>query len=167
MIAPRDPRRGGALADHIRRRGLRVAQRSRGERLSAACEICLADTLGEFGLFYRLAWVALVGGSLVPHGGQNPLEPARLGCPTLLGPYTHNFAAIAPHLVRAGAARRVADGAELLAALSALLPDRAARRRMAAQGRAVADEVASAGQETLARLGPLLDRTLGPTDANA
>jgi 3-deoxy-D-manno-octulosonic-acid transferase len=167
VIAPRDPKRGGALADHIRRCGLRVAQRSRGEPLSAACEICLADTLGELGLLYRLAWVALVGGSLVPHGGQNPLEPARLACPILLGPYTHNFAAIASHLVRAGAARRVADGAELLTALGALLPDRAGRRRMAAQGRAVADEVALAGQETLARLGPLLDRTLGPADASA
>ena len=94
-------------------------------------------------------------------------EPARLGCPTLLGPHTHNFAAIAAHLVRAGAARRIADGAELLAALGALLPDRAGCQRMAAQGRAVADAVAIAGQETLARLRPLLDRTLGPADASA
>jgi 3-deoxy-D-manno-octulosonic-acid transferase len=167
VVAPRDPTRGDALADAIRCRGFQLAQRSRGEPLSAACEICLADTLGELGLLYRLAWVALVGGSLVPHGGQNPLEPARLGCPTLLGPCTHNFAAIAAHLVRAGAARRVADRTELLAVLGALLPDRAARGRMAAQGRAVADEVAIAGQETLARLGPLLIRTLGPADASA
>ena len=103
----------------------------------------------------------------MPHGGQNPLEPARLGCPILLGPHTHNFAEIAARLVQAGAARRVADGADLVTALTALLPDRARRVRMAAQGRAVADEVAIAGQETLARLGPLLDRTLGPADASA
>jgi 3-deoxy-D-manno-octulosonic-acid transferase len=167
MIAPRDPARGDALADAIRRRGLRVAQRSRGERLDAAGAIYLADTLGELGLLYRQASIALVGGSLVAHGGQNPLEPARLGCPTLLGPHTWNFAELAARLVRAGAARRVADGADLLATLSALLLDRESRARMAAQGRAVADEIASAGRETLARLGPLLDRTLGPRDASA
>jgi 3-deoxy-D-manno-octulosonic-acid transferase len=167
MIAPRDPARGHTLAKVIRRRGLRVAQRSRGERLDAACAIYLADTLGELGLLYRQASIALVGGSLVAHGGQNPLEPARLGCPTLLGPHTWNFAELAARLVRAGAARRVAGGAGLLATLTALLPDRESRARMGAQGRAVADEVAGAGQETLARLGPLLDRTLGRRDAGA
>jgi 3-deoxy-D-manno-octulosonic-acid transferase len=167
MIAPRDPRRGDALAADIRRRGFRLAQRSRDEPLEAGCEVYLADTLGELGLFYRLAWTALVGGSLVPHGGQNPLEPAHLGCPTLLGPHTHNFAEIAVRLVQAAAAHRVADGADLVAALTALLPDRARRARMAVQGLQVADEVAMAGQETLAKLGPLLDRTLGPADASA
>jgi 3-deoxy-D-manno-octulosonic-acid transferase len=167
MIAPRAPGRGDALAADIRRRGLRLAQRSRDEPLDGACAIYLADTLGELALLYRLAWVALVGGSLVPHGGQNPLEPARLGCPTLLGPHTHNFAEVAARLVQAGAAHRVADKGELVAALTALLPDRASRARMAAQGHAVADEVAMAGQETLAKLGPLLDRALGPADASA
>jgi 3-deoxy-D-manno-octulosonic-acid transferase len=167
MIAPRAPGRGDALAADIRRRGLRLAQRSRDEPLDGACAIYLADTLGELALLYRLAWVALVGGSLVPHGGQNPLEPARLGCPTLLGPHTHNFAEVAARLVQAGAAHRVADKGELVAALTALLPDRGSRACMAAQGLAVADEVAMAGQETLAKLGPLLDRALGPADASA
>jgi 3-deoxy-D-manno-octulosonic-acid transferase len=167
MIAPRAPGRGDALAADIRRRGLRLAQRSRNEPPDAGCEVCLADTLGELGLFYRLAAIALVGGSLVPHGGQNPLEPARLGCPTLLGRHTHNFAEIAARLVGAGGAQTVADGAELIAALSALLQDRARRARMAQQGLAVADAVALAGRETLARLGPLLDRALGPADASA
>ncbi len=103
----------------------------------------------------------------MPHGGQNPLEPARLGCPTLLGPHTHNFAEIAARLVEAGAAQPVADGADLVAALSVLLESRARRVRMAQQGLAVADEVAMAGTETLAKLGPLLDRALGPADASA
>jgi 3-deoxy-D-manno-octulosonic-acid transferase len=167
MIAPRAPGRGDALAADITRRGLRVAQRSRDEPLDGACAIYLADTLGELGLFYRLASIALVGGSLVPHGGQNPLEPARLGCPTLLGPHTHNFAEIAARLVQTGAAQPVADGADLVTALSALLERRERRARMAAQGLAVADEVAIAGGETLAKLGPLLDRALGPADASA
>jgi 3-deoxy-D-manno-octulosonic-acid transferase len=167
MIAPRAPGRGDALAADIRRRGLGVAQRSRREPPDAGCEVYLADTLGELGLLYRLAWVALVGGSLVPHGGQNPLESARLGCPTLLGPHTQNFAEIVARLARVGAVRRVADGPDLVVALTALLPDRARRARMAAQGLQMADEVAMAGQETLAKLGPLLDRALGPADATA
>jgi 3-deoxy-D-manno-octulosonic-acid transferase len=101
----------------------------------------------------------------VPHGGQNPLEPARLGCPILLGPHIKNFTEIGTRLVKAGAAQPVADGLDLIAALTALLPDRASRARMAAQGRSVADEVAITGRETLAELGPLLDRALGRADA--
>jgi 3-deoxy-D-manno-octulosonic-acid transferase len=166
MVAPRAPGRGDALAADIRRRGLRVAQRSRDEPLDIGCDIYLADTLGELGLLYRLAGVALVGGSLVPHGGHNPLEPARLGCPILLGPHIGNFAEIAARLEQAGAARRVADGADLVAALGALLPRRARRASMAARGVAVADAVALAGQETMTKLRPLLDRTLGPADAS-
>jgi 3-deoxy-D-manno-octulosonic-acid transferase len=167
MIAPRDPGRGSALADDIRHRGFRLAQRSRGAPLDASCDVYLADTLGELGLFYRLAWIALVGGSLVPHGGQNPLEPARLGCPILLGPHTQKFTEIGARLAKAGAAQPIADGADLVATLAALLPDRASRARMAAQGRAVADEVAITGRETLAKLGPLLDQAFGPADAGA
>jgi 3-deoxy-D-manno-octulosonic-acid transferase len=166
LIAPRHPARGDRLAGEIRRRGLRLAQRSRSEPLDAG-DVYLVDTLGELGLFYRLAAIALVGGSLVPHGGQNPLEPARLGCPSLLGPHTHNFADIAARLVQAGAASRVTDGAALAQALAALVPDRAGRARMAAEGLAVTDAVAGAGRETLAKLGPLFDRTLGPADASA
>ena len=165
MIAPRDPARGDRLADAIGGQGLRLARRSRAEHLRADCAIYLADTLGELGLFYRLAWVALIGGSLVPHGGQNPLEAARLGCPILLGPHTANFAEVAARLLQAGAARRVEDGAALASALATLLTDRSGRLCMAARGPAVADEVSTAGEETLARLGPLLDRTVGPADA--
>jgi 3-deoxy-D-manno-octulosonic-acid transferase len=167
VIAPRDPARGHRLADSIRDRDLRLAQRSRSEPLNCACAIYLADTLGELGLFYRLAWVALVGGSLVPHGGQNPLEAARLGCPILLGPHTANFAEISTRLLQAGAARPVEDGVALASALATLLTDRSGRLRMAAQGLAVADGVSAAGRETLTLLGPLLDRTFGPADARA
>jgi 3-deoxy-D-manno-octulosonic-acid transferase len=165
IIAPRDPARGDRLADAIRGQGFRMAQRSRAEPLGADCAIYLADTLGELGLLYRLARVALVGGSLTPHGGQNPLEAARLCCPILLGPHTANFAEIATRLLQAGGARRVADSAALASALGALLTDRAARLSMAERGHAVADEVSAAGRETLGRLGPLLDRTVGPADA--
>jgi 3-deoxy-D-manno-octulosonic-acid transferase len=167
MIAPRDPGRGGALAQSMRQMGFAVVRRSGGESPSDGCAIYLADTLGELGLWYRLAWIALVGGSLVPHGGQNPLEPARLGCPMLLGPHHQNFAEIGQQLVQAGAARRVVNDADLLATLRALLPDRASRARMAAAGFAVASRAALIGAETHAKLAPLLARAVGPVDAGA
>jgi 3-deoxy-D-manno-octulosonic-acid transferase len=110
--------------------------------------------------------VALVGGSLVPHGGHNPLEPARLGCPILLGPHGWNFAEIRARLVQAGGALEVSE-AELLPALGALLADPGRRGRMATAASAVAEEAALAGLETQARLAPLLTRLLGAADAGA
>jgi 3-deoxy-D-manno-octulosonic-acid transferase len=86
-----------------------------------------------------VASVALVGGSLVPHGGQNPLEPARLGCPILLGPHTANFEEPVARLLAAGGALRVPDAAALAPAVDGMLsePDRA--RAMAEAAAAVAD----------------------------
>jgi 3-deoxy-D-manno-octulosonic-acid transferase len=89
VIVPRHPHRGAAVAAEAE--GLASARRAAGETPGPGAAVYVADTLGELGLFYRLAGACLVGGSLVPHGGQNPLEPARLGCPILLGPHTANF----------------------------------------------------------------------------
>jgi len=166
VVAPRDPARGDPLAEASRNLGLVVAQRSHGARLDAGCGVYVADSLGELGLFYRLARAALMGGSLVPHGGHNPLEPARLGCPIVLGPHGWNFAEIGARLVQAGAALRIGR-AELLPALRALLSDRALRDRMAAAATAFAEAASHAGLETHARLAPLLARLLGPPDAGA
>jgi 3-deoxy-D-manno-octulosonic-acid transferase len=168
IIAPRHPERSAALAAWLQDRGIRVARRSLGALPEPTGPLYLADTMGELGLFYRLAMVALIGKSLVAGGGQNPLEAARLGCPVLFGPHMANFAAPAAALLEAGAARQVADPAALAAALAELLGDPATRARMAERGRAVA-----AGHEagvlgaTLAALAPLLERTLGPVDAGA
>ena len=105
ILAPRHPERGAALATEAGT--LPTPRRSTGALPGPETAIYIADTLGELGLLYRLARLALVGGSLVPHGGQNPLEPARLGCPILLGPNTANFADIAARLLAAGGARLV------------------------------------------------------------
>jgi 3-deoxy-D-manno-octulosonic-acid transferase len=89
IIVPRHTERGAEL---LALSGLRpTARRAAGELPRRDTAIYLADTMGELGLFYRVARLAFVGGSLVPHGGQNPLEPARLGCPVLAGPFTENF----------------------------------------------------------------------------
>ena len=167
VIVPRHPADAGRWGRQARQAGLRVAQRSRGQPVQGRCAVYLADTLGELGLFYRLAWVALVGGSLVPHGGQNPLEAAKLGCPILLGPHLQNFSEMREELIQAGAATPVADGEEMRAALGVLLRDRPRRFEMARRGRDLAERVAPAGRETLVLLGPLLDQTLGKAHASA
>ncbi len=163
IIAPRHPERGQALLERARQGGLASAQRSKCQSPDPDCALYLADTLGELGLFYRLAGVAFVGKSLVPHGGQNPLEPARLGCPVVFGCHMDNFEDMAADLVRAGAARRVADAGELAAVVAALLRDPGARTRMAERARGAA----AAQTDVLGATLDVLDRTLGPADASA
>lgn len=167
VIAPRHPERGDAIAALARRRGLSLAQRSRSEAAGPDCAVYLADTLGELGLFYRLARVALLGGSLVPHGGQNPLEAARLGCPPVFGPHTGNFEEITSALETTGAALRVADAAALAGVVSELLRDPAARACLAERARAAAESEREVLPSTLHALAPLLERALGPEHAAA
>jgi 3-deoxy-D-manno-octulosonic-acid transferase len=116
----------------------------------------VADTLGELGLLYRVAGIALVGGSLVPHGGQNPLEPARLGCALLHGPFMRNFAEIAEALAAAGASRTVQDAATLTDAVAALLADPTRRGEMAAAAAGVADAEAHVLDAVMEELAPFL-----------
>ncbi|MFC7737132.1 3-deoxy-D-manno-octulosonic acid transferase [Roseomonas sp. GCM10028921] len=149
ILAPRHPERGPGLARELD--ALPVALRSRGELPGADTALYVADTLGELGLLYRLAGAALIGGSLVPHGGQNPLEAARLGCPVLLGPHTANFTAIVDRMVEAGAALRVAGPAALAEAAAGVLthPERvramtSAAARIAADAGALPERMAAA-----------------------
>jgi 3-deoxy-D-manno-octulosonic-acid transferase len=154
IIAPRHPERGPALARDLAAH--RLALRSTGFLPGPETEIYLADTLGELGLLYRVAGAALIGGSLVPHGGQNPLEAARLGCPILLGPHTANFTVIADRMLAAGAALRVADSAALAEAAHLVLTgtDRArsmttAAARIAADAGALPERMAAAIESLL------------------
>ena len=127
IVAPRHPDRGAELAA-----SLHAPRRSAGEPPPADAGIWIADTMGELGLWYRLARVAFVGRSLLPPGGgQNPLEPARLRCPVVVGPYTTNFTDPVARLREADAIAEVADSAELATAVSALLRDETARRAQA------------------------------------
>jgi 3-deoxy-D-manno-octulosonic-acid transferase len=124
IIAPRHPERGADLAVT-----LRAPRRGAGEAPPAEAGIWIADTMGELGLWYRLAQAAFVGRSLrAPGGGQNPLEPARLRCPVILGPHTGNFTDPVARLREADAVREVRDAASLADAVSALLGDENARR---------------------------------------
>ena len=90
----------------------------------------VVDTLGELLNFYAAADVAFVGGSLVPIGGHNVLEPAALGVPVVVGPYMFNFAEISANLTTVGASLQVLDGDELGAAITRLFADSALRKRV-------------------------------------
>ena len=147
-------------------RGLCVARRTAGEAITNDTEIYLADTMGELGLFYSLAGIAFVGGSLAPKGGHNPFEAARLDCAILHGPEIGNCAAMAAALAAAGAAETVTDAETLARAVSALLCD----RQLRADRAAAAESVAAAGtgvlDAVLERLAPWLD-SIAPIEARA
>src|SRR5207245_3963202 len=104
-------------------RGLRTARRARGQPVTSEIDVYLADTMGELGLFYSLAGIAFVGGSLVAKGGHNPFEAARLDCAVLHGPDISNCAGMATALAAADAAEAVSGPAALAQAVSTLLAD--------------------------------------------
>jgi 3-deoxy-D-manno-octulosonic-acid transferase len=157
LVVPRHPVRADEIGALLKRRGLVVARRSRGETITAATDIYLCDTLGETGLFYRLAEIVFVGGSLTPRGGHNPLEPALLDCAILHGPDMSNCAAMAGDLDRSGGAITVADADELTASVGRLLADPADRRRRADAAVEVARRESGVLDAVLARLAPWLD----------
>lgn len=149
IVAPRHPQRGAEVAAIVQGAGLSASRRSTGLQPDRATDVYVADTVGELGLFYRLSPLVFMGGSLVPHGGQNPIEPAKLGAAILHGPHVHNFSDVYAAIDRAGGALPVADGQALTAALADLLADTALTRDMA-----------RAGAETVESLGGALERTL-------
>ena len=157
LLVPRHPNRGDEVAALVRARGLSLAQRSRDEPVTADTDVYLADTLGEMGLWYRIAPVSFVGGSLVEVGGHNPFEPALLGSAILFGPHVRNFIDAYRRLERAGAAVLVHDETELAEAVIATLPpDRAAE--MAAAAWAACSEGAEVTDAVLDAVGALIDR---------
>lgn len=137
VIVPRHPERFDAVAGLIESQDWPLARRSRGEPPVAEKGVYLADTMGELLRLYAMADVAFVGGSLVPVGGHNPLEPAALGRAVLSGAQTFNFAEITPALIAAGGARQVDDADALAREVTALLQDDDARQAMGDAGRAL------------------------------
>lgn len=153
IVVPRHPHRGGDVAARASAEGLRSAQRSQGGRPHGSIDLYVADTLGELGLFYRLTSLVFLGGSLVEHGGQNPIEPARLGAAVLHGPHIFNFTQVYRALDGAGGARCVADADDLAAALADFLAEPAR-----------IDAIARAGAAALAPFEGAVDRTLAVLD---
>ncbi|HET8731756.1 MAG TPA: lipid IV(A) 3-deoxy-D-manno-octulosonic acid transferase [Moraxellaceae bacterium] len=134
ILVPRHPERFENVASTIQQKRFTLARRSRNEAVTPDTAVLLGDTMGELMLWFALADIAFVGGSLVPVGGHNVLEPMALDVPTLSGPYIHNFQTIADELVAAGALQLVTAD-ELAKASCALLdhPEMANARVQAAR----------------------------------
>jgi 3-deoxy-D-manno-octulosonic-acid transferase len=156
VLAPRHPERGPGIIEIARVAGLSSALRSRGELPGSSTEIYVADTLGELGLIYRIAPIVFIGGSLVGHGGQNPIEAAKLGVAILHGPHVGNFAEIYSALDAAGGAELVSDTGKLTVRVGAWLKDTEARNKVAQTGLKAMDTLAGALDRTVAALDPYL-----------
>ncbi len=157
ILAPRHPERGEQISDLIGQHGLSVVQRSLGEKIDDQTDVYLADTLGEMGLWYRIAPVSFVGGSLTAVGGHNPFEPAALGSAILYGPNVHNFADIYQRLHEGSAAHLVRSEDDLAEAVDRYLqPDQAATLASAAW--AVSSDGAGATEKVFELLKPYIDK---------
>lgn len=140
ILAPRHPERASGLHDQAASRGLQLHRLSvRDDAAAGRADGILVDTLGELAGLWPLAEVAFVGGSLVPVGGHNVLEPASCGVPVVFGPHTHHIAEPADALERQGGAIRVADGLELGRAWTELLRDDRRRTEMGARAAGVVE----------------------------
>jgi 3-deoxy-D-manno-octulosonic-acid transferase len=156
VIAPRHPERGGAIASMLKAQGLAVTQRSLGELPERDSDIYVADTIGELGTLYALSPVAFIGGSLVAHGGQNPIEAIRHGAAIVTGPHWQNFQDAYSALLRHRGAVEARDAAGLAQAIGNLLTDSAERERMRTSANDALAGLSGALSRTLAALAPLL-----------
>ena len=153
VIAPRHPNRADEVEEIFKQAGLTVARRSRKEKITKKTDVYLADTIGEMGLVYRLGQVAFVGGSLIPFGGQNIIEPARLGKAVVCGRYMMNFTEIVARAEKADALFVAEQPQDLATILTDLLTD----KKLLAQKQKNAQVFADAESNVLDRLMPELE----------
>ena len=156
IIAPRHPERGPGIVDIASVAGLPAAMRSRGHLPDRATEIYVVDTIGELGLVYRLSPIVFMGGSLVRHGGQNPIEAAKLGAAILHGPYVSNFTEIYAALDDVHGAEEINDVSKLAVRFGAFLADAKTRGAMSKAARETVELLGGALERTLAALEPYL-----------
>jgi 3-deoxy-D-manno-octulosonic-acid transferase len=158
IIVPRHPERGKGLAASLGGLGLKTQLRSRSPDIAPETEIYIADTIGELGTFYAISNIALVGGSLIERGGQNPIEAVRLGACVLTGPYTHNFKDAYRALVREGGAIEVRSSDDIARHVTRLHADRAAAETMRAGANRALESMSGALDKTLGAIQPFLEK---------
>jgi 3-deoxy-D-manno-octulosonic-acid transferase len=157
IIVPRNPKRGKKIAFQIRRQGINVTLRSSGDPISTESEIYVGDTMGEMGLFLRIASIVFIGKSLVPLGGQNPLEAARLNCAIIHGPYMKNFEEISILLKKANASKQVLNSEDLISSIKKLIEDTTYCKNIAAAAKAVVDNESGVLDSVQTELKPFID----------
>jgi 3-deoxy-D-manno-octulosonic-acid transferase len=152
VVVPRHPQRFDEVAALIRSRGLAFQRRSDDQPVAPTTRIWLGDSMGEMFAFYTAVQIAYVGGGLLPFGTHNLIEACSVGCPVIVGPYTHNFAAVAKDAIAAGAARQVANADELIEVATQLLARPELLSEMAGQALAFAAQHRGATRRTLDHL---------------
>ena len=157
IVVPRHPERADEIAAMLAGEGLNVARRSRGDSIAADTDIYLGDSIGEMSLFLQLTEIAFVGRSLTASGGQNPLEPAMMGCAILSGGHVGNFRESYQTLARNGSARMVRDPEMLAKAVYYLITNEAARHAMIDAGLETVHQMRGALQATLRGLEPYVN----------
>ena len=157
ILVPRHPERFREVGKLIEQREFQCVHRTAEEIPGDATEVFLVDTMGELPLFYAASDVAFVGGSLVPIGGHNMLEPAALGLPVVSGPHVFNAQDIADMFIELGASRQVHDSKELAASVGDLLADPEAAKIVGEKGRKIVLE----NRGSLAKLLGLLEPLIG------
>lgn len=158
IIVPRHPGRGLVIAKNLRNMGLSVEIRSANGEINTTTDIYVADTLGELGIFYRLAPIVYIGKSLVSVGGQNPLEAARLGCAIVFGKRMDNFKEITAQLTKKNACIEVSDEISLLKTIKRLIETPEECRQLATAARQFTEEQSGVLEAVLHELQPFLLR---------
>ena len=159
LIVPRHPIRGENIANQIEATGYHVARRTKGQQIADDTGFYVVDTVGELGWVYRLAKIAFIGGSLVPHGGQNLLEAAKLNCAIVHGPFMTNFTAIVAEMKQASAIEEISNTGELITAVTTLFQDTDLHQRRITAATKVAQQKDSILDNVLEELAPFLDAT--------
>lgn len=160
ILVPRHPERFDSARQLLERQDMKYVSRTSAEKVDSGSSVFLGDTMGEVPLFYAASDVAFVGGTLVPVGGHNLLEPAALALPVVTGPYLFNTQDIADMFVNIGALTRVADADQLAIAVTRLLQDKATAHRLGMLGRDVVQRNRGALDRLLNLLEPLIARAL-------
>jgi 3-deoxy-D-manno-octulosonic-acid transferase len=160
LLVPRHPQRFDSVAALLTRLGIPFDRRSDAAPVRPDAQVLLVDTMGELTTLYASSDAAFVGGSLVPVGGHNLLEPAALGVPVITGPHNANAKDIARPLIEQGGAVEVADSRALAGALRRLLQDAAERERAVRAAR----EFVDAHRGAVERLTELIDPLIRPPD---
>ncbi len=156
IIAPRHRERGAEIVERARARGLKAALRSQDGEPRRDVDVYVADSVGELGLIFRSVGVVLMGKSLLPGGGQNPIEPAKLGCAILYGPHVENFAEVYGELAAVKAAARVTDAASLARAAHYLLSEPSRMRKMGRAGAETVEKLGGASRGIMNAVEPYL-----------
>ncbi|MDR3298483.1 MAG: lipid IV(A) 3-deoxy-D-manno-octulosonic acid transferase [Candidatus Accumulibacter sp.] len=150
LLVPRHPQRFDEVAALIEARQLLFRRRASGQFPAPETRVWLGDSMGEMPAYFAVADVAVIGGTLLPFGGQNLIEAAACGCPALIGQHTYNFAQAAEDALACGAARRVADADDALRTMQALLADRVASAAMRQAAKAFSQAHRGAAEKTIA-----------------